>query len=548
MRAPWAGDLPVPFPFPVAAQAQVPSPAPTPVPPPGSRVAVRFSDGTDYFGTVADVLDENRATVAYDDGQSEAVRFPDPDVRVTRVGPGSVWAAAPATTTAPPTTAAPAPDPHAPIPLGSKHPEAPTAPQHVVPIRVGRQFQVDAAVLAQPPRARVAYRAPRAWPRAVAPSCGRPAGAPGFEAYDGELDAPRSAWALDPAGPVAQERGPRRGRVFLRHGANVLGRRPGAGLTDRRLSRDQCNILVDRRNQVWAECLAQYAGCVSVNGLELELGAGHRQPLEAGDEVALRGTHDTYCLVLLGAGPRAAPGTDRARAARAAHRAQTARAEALAADREPLAERVWAAPTTPAALGALGHLLDLVEPGAEEETIHEAFGGGLPWARVVATRRRGAAAVVEAWAGVGPYAVAASILRHQRHYHSVAREFGVAARQVQTYLYAVLKPQFPFIFVELKRALHQRRARTGRSEVYPEGTGGLSLVPVPYEEDGNAEFCHICQLMGDLLCCDGCERAVHLRCAGLATIPEGDWFCSAACAARGKLPEAEAEAEAEAGA
>ena len=63
-------------------------------PPPGSRVAVRFADGKEYKGTVADALDKNRATVNYDDGQSEAVRFPDPDVRVMRVGSG--WPLAPA--------------------------------------------------------------------------------------------------------------------------------------------------------------------------------------------------------------------------------------------------------------------------------------------------------------------------------------------------------------------------------------------------------------------------------------------------------------------
>jgi len=70
------------------------APATTAPPPPGSRVAVRFADGKEYKGTVADALDKNRATVNYDDGQSEAVRFPDPDVRVMRVGSG--WPQAPA--------------------------------------------------------------------------------------------------------------------------------------------------------------------------------------------------------------------------------------------------------------------------------------------------------------------------------------------------------------------------------------------------------------------------------------------------------------------
>jgi hypothetical protein len=43
---------------------------------------VRFSDGIDYGGTITELVDEHHARVLYDDGQSESVRFPDPDVRV----------------------------------------------------------------------------------------------------------------------------------------------------------------------------------------------------------------------------------------------------------------------------------------------------------------------------------------------------------------------------------------------------------------------------------------------------------------------------------
>ena len=57
------------------------------LPPPGTRVAVRFDDGQDYGGTITELLDEHRAMVLYDDGQSEAVRFPDSDVKITRLGP-----------------------------------------------------------------------------------------------------------------------------------------------------------------------------------------------------------------------------------------------------------------------------------------------------------------------------------------------------------------------------------------------------------------------------------------------------------------------------
>ena len=55
-------------------------------PPPGSRVAVRFSNGTDYAGTIKSVTG-NRALIHYDDGDRETITFPEPDVRVTRRGP-----------------------------------------------------------------------------------------------------------------------------------------------------------------------------------------------------------------------------------------------------------------------------------------------------------------------------------------------------------------------------------------------------------------------------------------------------------------------------
>ena len=61
-------------------------------PPPGTRVAVRFSDGEDYAGTVGDALDETSATVQPRARPARARRrravrvagrFPDPDVRIT---------------------------------------------------------------------------------------------------------------------------------------------------------------------------------------------------------------------------------------------------------------------------------------------------------------------------------------------------------------------------------------------------------------------------------------------------------------------------------
>ncbi|EGZ26923.1 hypothetical protein PHYSODRAFT_293066 [Phytophthora sojae] len=38
--------------------------------------------------------------------------------------------------------------------------------------------------------------------------------------------------------------------------------------------------------------------------------------------------------------------------------------------------------------------------------------------------------------------------------------------------------------------------------------------------------CSVCGLGGELLCCDGCPRAFHVNCIGLAEIPDTEWFCN----------------------
>ncbi|KAL4858297.1 PHD and RING finger domain-containing protein [Chlorella vulgaris] len=40
-----------------------------------------------------------------------------------------------------------------------------------------------------------------------------------------------------------------------------------------------------------------------------------------------------------------------------------------------------------------------------------------------------------------------------------------------------------------------------------------------------------------LLLCDGCDRACHTYCAGLAGIPEGEWFCEVCVLSRGNRPQ-----------
>ena len=51
-----------------------------------------------------------------------------------------------------------------------------------------------------------------------------------------------------------------------------------------------------------------------------------------------------------------------------------------------------------------------------------------------------------------------------------------------------------------------------------------------YDIDDDAR-CHVCRANDDdddvLILCDGCDKAFHPHCAGLESIPHGDWYCSA---------------------
>merc|ERR1712014_122456 len=47
------------------------------------------------------------------------------------------------------------------------------------------------------------------------------------------------------------------------------------------------------------------------------------------------------------------------------------------------------------------------------------------------------------------------------------------------------------------------------------------------EEDEHMEFCRVCKEGGELLCCDSCPNAYHLRCLEppLEEVPDGPWTC-----------------------
>jgi PHD-finger len=42
------------------------------------------------------------------------------------------------------------------------------------------------------------------------------------------------------------------------------------------------------------------------------------------------------------------------------------------------------------------------------------------------------------------------------------------------------------------------------------------------------DTCVLCGLGGNLLCCDGCPAAYHMRCIGegAKSIPDGEWLCT----------------------
>jgi len=48
-----------------------------------------------------------------------------------------------------------------------------------------------------------------------------------------------------------------------------------------------------------------------------------------------------------------------------------------------------------------------------------------------------------------------------------------------------------------------------------------------YSEDGNEDVCAICLLGGNLLCCEKCPSAYHMKCVGetKSSLPEGEWYC-----------------------
>lgn len=68
-----------------------------------------------------------------------------------------------------------------------------------------------------------------------------------------------------------------------------------------------------------------------------------------------------------------------------------------------------------------------------------------------------------------------------------------------------------------------------RKRTMMERAGDISLNDevIDLSFDRNSDYCCLCKIDGNLLCCDGCPAAYHSKCVGVAShlLPEGDWYC-----------------------
>lgn len=84
--------------------------------------------------------------------------------------------------------------------------------------------------------------------------------------------------------------------------------------------------------------------------------------------------------------------------------------------------------------------------------------------------------------------------------------------------------------VSVKRKLSnektQQSKKEKKSEIQKKNKGEEIWVEV-MPEDHNTDICGICSTGGDLLCCDRCPRAFHLKCLKVEEedLPPGDWIC-----------------------
>ena len=86
------------------------------------------------------------------------------------------------------------------------------------------------------------------------------------------------------------------------------------------------------------------------------------------------------------------------------------------------------------------------------------------------------------------------------------------------------------LFERASRALFLAEKRHTSAKEAAESTPRLSddfirnSFPID-PADGHYNYCSICGLSGDVICCEKCPVVMHSLCAGSEGVPEGDWFC-----------------------
>mmetsp|Transcript_6433 Transcript_6433/g.8437 ORF Transcript_6433/g.8437 Transcript_6433/m.8437 type:complete len:357 (-) Transcript_6433:380-1450(-) len=66
----------------------------------------------------------------------------------------------------------------------------------------------------------------------------------------------------------------------------------------------------------------------------------------------------------------------------------------------------------------------------------------------------------------------------------------------------------------------------GNSVIGISNLGELMEMETGSVASENEDHCHICGLLGELLCCDSCPKVYHLKCLGLDAMPETEiWNC-----------------------
>mmetsp|Transcript_15236 Transcript_15236/g.31065 ORF Transcript_15236/g.31065 Transcript_15236/m.31065 type:complete len:290 (+) Transcript_15236:59-928(+) len=105
-----------------------------------------------------------------------------------------------------------------------------------------------------------------------------------------------------------------------------------------------------------------------------------------------------------------------------------------------------------------------------------------------------------------------AILREGKNFSSVSKSIRRSVSECQDYYYGYFK--FTSEYRCLKRSMNRMQEESMARR----------------DSDGSETFegeCALCNEVGELLCCDVCEKMYHLHCVTppLSEVPEGEWFC-----------------------